>query len=150
MLKPGDKVPQFTLKQTDGTVVKSSDWKGRKVILYFYPKDDTPGCTNEACSLRDGFPKLSARGVVVYGVSPDSVESHQRFATKHKLPFPLLSDSDHKVAEKFGVWVAKNSYGRKSMGIARTTFIIGEDGRAAGIITKVDTEKHAQQLLERL
>ncbi|TFH64781.1 MAG: thioredoxin-dependent thiol peroxidase [Candidatus Zixiibacteriota bacterium] len=150
MLKQGDKIPEFTLKQTDGTSVKSTAWKGQRVVLYFYPKDDTPGCTKEACSIRDSYAKLGKRGIIVYGISPDTVESHQKFSTKYKLPFPLLSDPEHKVAEQFGVWVEKNMYGKKSMGIARTTFIIGEEGKIAGIITKVDTEAHAEQLLEVL
>jgi peroxiredoxin Q/BCP len=150
MLKQGDKIPEFTLKQSDGTSLKSSGWKGQRVVLYFYPKDDTPGCTKEACSIRDSYAKLGKQGVIVYGISPDDVESHQKFAAKYKLPFPLLSDPDHKVAEQFGVWVEKNMYGKKSMGIARTTFVIGEDGRVAEAITKVDTEAHAEQLLEVL
>ena len=120
------------------------------MVLYFYPKDDTPGCTKEACSIRDSYAKLGKQGVIVYGISPDDVESHQKFAAKYKLPFPLLSDPDHKVAEQFGVWVEKNMYGKKSMGIARTTFVIGEDGKVAEAITKVDTEAHAEQLLEVL
>jgi thioredoxin-dependent peroxiredoxin len=150
MLKQGDKIPEFTLKQSDGTSLKSSGWKGQRVVLYFYPKDDTPGCTKEACSIRDSYAKLGKQGVIVYGISPDDVESHQKFAAKYKLPFPLLSDPDHKVAEQFGVWVEKNMYGKKSMGIARTTFVIGEDGKVAEAITKVDTEAHAEQLLEVL
>ncbi len=150
MLKAGDKLPQFSLKQTDGTIVKSTDWKGKKVVLYFYPKDDTPGCTKEACSIRDSHKRLLKQGVTVYGISPDSVESHVKFTDKYNLPFPLLSDLDHKVAEKFGVWVEKNMYGKKSMGIARTTFVIGEDGKIAEVIAKVDTEAHAEQLLEIL
>jgi peroxiredoxin Q/BCP len=150
MLKQGDKTPEFALKQTDGTPVKSSAWKGQRVVLYFYPKDDTPGCTKEACSIRDSYSKFGKQGIIVYGISPDSVESHQKFSTKYRLPFPLLSDPDHKVAEQFGVWVEKNMYGKKSMGIARTTFVIGEDGRITEVITKVDTEVHAEQLLKVL
>ncbi len=150
MLKQGDRIPEFTLKQTDGTSVKSSAWKGQRVVLYFYPKDDTPGCTKEACSIRDSYTKLGKQGIIVYGISPDNVESHQKFSAKYKLPFPLLSDPDHKVAERFGVWVEKNMYGKKSMGIARTTFVIGEDGKVAEVIAKVNTETHAEQLLEAL
>jgi len=150
MLKQGDKIPEFALKQTDGTSVKSSAWKGQRIVLYFYPKDDTPGCTKEACSIRDSYAKLGKQGIIVYGISPDSVESHQKFSAKYRLPFPLLSDPDHKVSEQFGVWVEKNMYGKKSMGIARTTFIIGEDSKIAEVITKVDTEAHAEQLLEVL
>jgi len=150
MLKPGDKIPEFILKQTDGTSVKSSEWEGQRIVLYFYPKDDTPGCTKEACSIRDSYTKLGQQGIIVYGISPDNVESHQKFSAKYKLPFPLLSDPDHKVAERFGVWVEKNMYGKKSMGIARTTFVIGEDGKVAEVIAKVNTEAHAEQLLEVL
>lgn len=150
MLKPGDSIPKFTLKQTDGTSVKSSAWKGQRVVLYFYPKDDTPGCTKEACSIRDSYAKLGKHGIIVYGISPDNMESHQKFSAKYRLPFPLLSDPDHKVAEQFGVWVEKNMYGRKSMGIARTTFIVDEDGKIADVITKVNTDAHAEQLLELL
>jgi peroxiredoxin Q/BCP len=150
MLKQGDKIPEFTLKQTDGTSVKSSEWEGQRIVLYFYPKDDTPGCTKEACSIRDSYTKLGQQGITVYGISPDNVESHQKFSAKYKLPFPLLSDPDHKVAERFGVWVEKNVYGKKSMGIARTTFVIGEDGKIAEVIAKVDAEAHAEQLLEVL
>ena len=150
MLKPGDKIPEFILKQTDGTSVKSSEWKGQRIVLYFYPKDDTPGCTKEACSIRDSYAKLGKQGIIVYGISPDNVESHQKFSAKYKLPFPLLSDPDHKVAERFGVGVEKNMYGKKSMGIARTTFVIGGDGKVAEVIAKVNTEAHAEQLLEVL
>lgn len=150
MLKQGDKIPEFTLRQTDGTSVKSSAWKSQRVVLCFYPKDDTPGCTKEACSIRDSYAKLGKQGIIVYGISPDNVETHQKFSAKYKLPFPLLSDPDHKVAERFGVWVEKNVYGKKSLGIARTTFIIGEDGKVAEVISKVDTEAHAEQLLEVL
>jgi thioredoxin-dependent peroxiredoxin len=150
MLKQGDKIPEFTLTQTDGTSVKSSAWRGQRVVLYFYPKDDTPGCTKEACSIRDSYAKLGEKGIIVYGISPDNVESHQKFSSKYRLPFPLLSDPNHKVAEQFGVWVEKNMYGKKSMGIARTTFVVGEDGKVAEVIAKVDTEAHAEQLLEVL
>jgi thioredoxin-dependent peroxiredoxin len=150
MLKQGDKIPEFTLKQTDGTSVKSSAWKGQRVVLYFYPKDDTPGCTKEACSIRDSYTKLGKLGIIVYGISPDNIESHRKFSTKYRLPFPLLSDPDHKVAEQFGVWVEKNMYGKKSMGIARTTFVIGEEGKIAEVIAKVNTEAHGEQLLEVL
>lgn len=150
MLEVGDKVPSFSLKQTDGTTVKSSGWKGKTVILYFYPKDDTPGCTKEACSLRDSYSAFKKKGLLVYGISPDDVDSHRKFTEKFDLPFPLLADEGHAVAEMFGVWVEKNMYGKKSMGIARTTFIIGPDGKIAEVIKKVNTEEHAGQLLEVL
>ncbi len=147
MLEPGKKIPAFTLKQTDGTAVKSSDWKDKTVVLYFYPKDDTPGCTKQACSLRDNYARLLDSGVLLYGISPDSVASHVAFTRKFDLPFPLLADPDHKIADKFGVWVEKNLYGKKYMGIARTTFII-RDQKVAAVIAKVDTEAHAEQVLD--
>ncbi len=150
MLEVGDKVPAFTLQQTDGEKVKAGDWQGKKVALYFYPKDDTPGCTKEACSLRDGYDKLKKAGLQIYGISPDSVESHQKFTSKFNLPFPLLADPDHKIADKFGVWVEKNMYGKKSMGIKRSTFIIGEDGKIEHVIKSVKTDNHAEQLMELL
>lgn len=146
MLEPGKKIPAFTLKQTDGTSVRSSDWKDKTVVLYFYPEDDTPGCTKQACSLRDNYGRLLKSGAVIYGISPDSVESHVAFTRKFKLPFPLLADPDHKIADKFGVWVEKNLYGKKYMGIARTTFII-KDQKVSAVIAKVDTEGHAEQIL---
>ncbi len=149
MLEPGKKIPAFTLKQTDGASVRSSDWKDKTVVLYFYPEDDTPGCTKQACSLRDNYGRLLASGALIYGISPDSVESHLAFTRKFKLPFPLLADPDHKIADKFGVWVEKNLYGKKSMGIARTTFII-RDLKISAVITKVDTEGHAEQVLDRI
>jgi len=149
MLETGDKVPAFTLNQTDGTSVRSADWKDQTVVLYFYPKDDTPGCTRQACSLRDGYAQLKKSGITIYGISPDTIASHQKFTEKFSLPFPLLADPDHAIAEKFGVWVEKNMYGKKSMGIARTTFII-RGGKIVDVIKKVDTENHAQQVLEHL
>jgi peroxiredoxin Q/BCP len=150
MLNKGDKLPEFALRQTDGTVVNSASFAGKTVVLYFYPKDDTPGCTKEACSLRDSFTRFEQQGTLVYGISPDGVDSHQKFATKYQLPFPLFSDPDHAVALKFGVWVEKTAYGKKSMGIARTTFVIGADGTVADVIAKVNTESHAEQLLDIL
>lgn len=150
MLDVGGKLPSFSLKQTDGETVKSSDWKGQTVVLYFYPKNDTPGCTKQACSLRDGYATFRKKGVLVYGISPDDVDSHKKFTEKFDLPFPLLADPGHAVADKFGVWVEKNMYGRKSMGIARTTFVIGPDGIIAAVIKKVNTEEHAEQLLKIL
>ncbi len=150
MLEVGDKLPSFSLKQTDGTTVKSSAWKGKTVVLCFYPKDDTPGCTKEACSLRDSYSAFAQKGILIYGISPDDIDSHRKFTEKFDLPFPLLADAGHAVAEKFGVWVEKNMYGKKSMGIARTTFVIGPDGKIAAVIKKVNTEQHAGQILEVL
>ena len=150
MLTVGDKVPSFSLKQTDGKVVKAEDWKGQRVVFYFYSADDTPGCTQEACSLRDAYDLFRSKGVQVYGISPDSVQSHQNFSEKFSLPFPLLADPDHEVAEAFGVWVEKNIYGKKDMGIARTTFLIDESGVIIEVVKKVDTENHAKQLMKFL
>lgn len=150
MLAVGDEVPAFSLKQTDGSTVKSSDWHGKSVVLFFYPEDDTPGCTVEACSLRDSYSEFQKKGVLVYGISPDGVESHVKFTVKFNLPYPLLADPGHVIADKFGVWVEKNLYGKKSMGIARTTFVIAPDGRIARVIKQVDKEQHAAQLLETL
>jgi peroxiredoxin Q/BCP len=148
MLAEGDKIPAFKLQQTNGDMVDASSFAGKKVVLYFYPKDNTPGCTKEACSIRDGYAELRKAGVAIYGISPDDVDSHRKFTEKFQLPFPLLADPGHKVAEKFGVWVEKNMYGKKSMGIKRTTFVIGEDGKISAVIKKVDTENHATQLRE--
>ena len=148
--KEGAKAPDFKLKASNGKEVSLGDYKGKRVVLYFYPKDDTPGCTVEACGFRDriaGFEKGSA---VVLGVSPDSVESHNKFIDKFKLPFALLSDPDHKVAEKYGVWVEKSMYGKKYMGIARTTFVIDADGRVARVFEKVKPEGHNDEILEAL
>jgi peroxiredoxin Q/BCP len=150
VLRIGDKIPSFRLKQADGSTVKSTELKGEPLILYFYPKDDTPGCTKEACSLRDAHSVFQDRGIRIYGISPDSVESHRKFTDKYSLPFPLLADPDHEVAEKFGVWVEKNTYGKKKWGIKRTTFIIDEEGRVADVIKKVDTAAHGDQVLQRL
>ncbi len=116
MLAVGDTLPAFSLKQTDGTTVNTSDWKGKTVVLFFYPKDDTPGCTVEACSLRDGYAALEKKGALVFGISPDSVDSHVMFARKFNLPYPLLADPGHIIAEKFGVWVEKNLLWQKNDG----------------------------------
>jgi peroxiredoxin Q/BCP len=132
-LEAGTKAPAFTLSADDGTKVKLSDLKGSPVVLYFYPADDTPGCTREACAFRDRSAELKKLGVKVLGVSPDDVASHAKFRDKYDLNFPLLADPDHKVAEKFGSWREKNMYGKKSMGIVRSTFLID----AAGVIQRV-------------
>ena len=128
-VQAGDKAPAFTLKDRRGKKVKLSDFKGKYVVLYFYPKDNTPGCTTEACDFRDEHSALQKAGAVVLGVSPDSAASHQKFAAKYELPFPLLVDADHAVAEKYGAWGEKSLYGRKFMGIIRSTFLIGPDGK---------------------
>lgn len=146
-LKVGSKAPAFSLKNTDGKTVKLADFKGKKVVLYFYPKDDTPGCTKEACSFRDNYSELQKRGVVVLGVSADEQKAHQKFTAKYSLPFTLLSDPEHTMLEKYNAWVEKSLYGRKYMGIARITYIINEDGKIAHIFSKVKPETHSQDVL---
>lgn len=147
-IKVGEQAPTFKAQDQSGNHVALEDFKGKKVILYFYPKDDTPGCTKEACSLRDNYNALIELGYAVLGVSPDDVASHEKFVAKYNLPFQLLADTDKEIANAYGVWVEKNMYGRKSMGIKRTTFVIDENGAIAEIIKKVDTEKHAEQILK--
>ena len=149
-LEPGSKAPDFTLVAHDGTKVKLSSFRGRPVVLYFYPKDDTPGCTREACGFRDAKGKLAKHDAVVLGVSPDSPASHETFREKYKLPFTLLCDPDHAVAEKYGAWREKNMYGKKSMGIARSTFIIDADGKVARVFKAVKADGHDKQVLEAL
>src|SRR5438552_2627097 len=137
MPEQGDMAPDFTLPADDGTSVTLSKMRGQKVLIYFYPRDDTPGCTTQACDLRDRMPELKAEGAVVLGISPDSVKSHQKFKKKFELNFPLLADEDHKVAEAYGVWREKNNYGIKSLGIVRSSFLIDEKGRIAEEWVKV-------------
>jgi len=149
-LKVGDKAPQFTSKNQNGEEVKLSDFKGKKVILYFYPKDNTPGCTTEACNFRDNYQSLLKDGFEVIGVSIDSEQSHQKFISKFELPFNLVSDEDKKIVEDYGVWVEKNMYGKKYMGTARTTFIIDEKGIIQHIIKKVDNKNASQQIRDLL
>ncbi|WP_158796824.1 thioredoxin-dependent thiol peroxidase [Pedobacter sp. L105] len=149
-LKEGQQAPEFTGLDQDGKTVSLDQFKGKKVVLYFYPKDDTPGCTAEACDFRDNYQGLLAKGIVVLGVSVDDEKSHQKFAAKHSLPFTLLADTDHKIVEAYGVWAEKNMYGKKYMGINRTTFIIDEDGGLSHIIKKVDTKNSTAQVLELL
>lgn len=146
-LKPGLKAPDFTTTDQDGKKVKLSDYRGRKVVLYFYPRDMTPGCTAEACNLRDNYKALQKAGYEVFGVSTDTEKSHQKFITKEKLPFSLLSDTDKTLHNKYGTWVEKSMYGRKYMGTARRTFVIDETGKIEDIIEKVDTKDHAGQIL---
>jgi peroxiredoxin Q/BCP len=146
----GKKAPAFTLKATDGSSVKLSDFKGQPVVLYFYPKDDTPGCTKEACAFRDRKADLQNLGAVVLGVSPDDVASHQAFTDKFELNFPLLADTGHKVAEKYGAWREKNRYGKKFMGIQRSTFVIDKDGRIAKVWKAVRVDGHDDKVLEAL
>lgn len=148
--KVGDMAPNFRLPSTRGKDVALEDFKGKDVVLYFYPKDDTPGCTKEACSFRDTESELSKAGAVVLGVSTDSLASHEKFTEKYHLNFPLLSDQTADVAKMFGVWKEKNMYGRRTWGVARTTFLIGGDGRIKKIYKKVDTEKHGADVLAEL
>ncbi|HEX7051693.1 MAG TPA: thioredoxin-dependent thiol peroxidase [Longimicrobiales bacterium] len=150
MLKENDVAPDFTLPADDGSEVTLSALRGRKVVLYFYPKDDTSGCTTQACGVRDSFPEFEARGAVVLGVSPDPVRSHVKFRDKYDLPFRLLADTDHAVAEAYGVWKEKSMYGRKYWGNERTTFIIDEAGRIARIFPQVKPAEHAELVLGAL
>ena len=146
-LRVGVKAPDFTLPTGDGSTLSLKDMKGKKVVLYFYPKDDTSGCTKEACSFRDNVKLLEKRGTVVIGVSTDSPESHGKFADKYKLPFTLASDEKKELVKKYGVWKEKSMYGRKYMGTERTTFVIDEDGKIARIFTKVKVDGHVEELL---
>lgn len=147
-LSPGDPAPDFTSTDQNGQPIRLSDYRGKKVVLYFYPKDDTSGCTAQACNLRDNYADLRAAGYEVLGVSVDNQTSHQKFISKFDLPFTLVADTDKQVVEAYGVWQAKSMYGRKYMGTVRTTFIIDENGIITDIIGKVDTQKHAEQILK--
>jgi len=149
-LKAGDKAPSFNLKNQHDKTVSLSDLKGKPVVLYFYPKDDTSGCTKEACNFRDEFPKFKKSKAEIIGVSADSVESHKKFAEKYKLPFNLLSDENKELIEKYGVWQEKSMYGRKYMGIVRTTFIIDQSGKIRKIFPKVKVKEHNKEVMEAL
>lgn len=150
ILKEGDPAPTFTAATSGGAQVSLKDFKGKSVILYFYPKDDTPGCTKEACAFRDEFAAFKKRGAVILGVSVDPVKAHDRFIKKFSLPFPLLSDEDHRIVEAYGVWGEKVFMGRKYQGTHRVTFLIGPDGRIQKIWPKVKPEEHAQEVLAAL
>lgn len=147
-LQIGDQAPEIVTINQDGKEIKLSDFKGKKVVLYFYPKDNTPGCTTEACNFRDNYQSLQDEGFEVLGVSTDSQQSHQKFIAKHNLPFNLLVDEDKKIVEDYGVWVEKNMFGKKRMGTARTTFLIDESGKILHIIKKVDNKNASQQVRE--
>ncbi|HAI77262.1 MAG TPA: thioredoxin-dependent thiol peroxidase [Microscillaceae bacterium] len=146
-LAVGDKAPAFEGKNQAGEPIKLADYAGKKVVLYFYPKDNTPGCTAQACNLRDNYEALLQAGYVVLGVSVDDEKSHQKFIEKFSLPFPLIADTDKVIVEQFGVWKEKSMYGKKYMGIERTTFVIDEQGVITQIINKVNTDNHTAQIL---
>lgn len=148
--KIGEKAPDFDLPSTDGSDLSISDFRKKWVVLYFYPKDDTPGCTAEACSFRDHHAELKKEGATILGVSTDSLESHEKFREKYELDFPLLSDRTSDVAKMYGAWGEKNFYGRRSWGVKRITFLIGPDGRIRKIYRKVDTKTHGETLLNDL
>lgn len=148
MLKEGDKAPNFESVDQDGNPIKLSDYAGKKVVLYFYPKDNTPGCTAESCNLRDNYEALQKQGYAVLGVSGDSPKSHKKFIEKYELPFPLIADEDKSVHQAFGTWGEKQMYGKTYMGTLRTTFIINEEGVIEEVIAKVKTKDHTAQILK--
>jgi thioredoxin-dependent peroxiredoxin len=147
-LKPGDKAPDFEGKDQSGNTIRLSDFKGKKVVLYFYPKDNTPGCTAQACNLRDNYDELLKAGYVVLGISADSEKSHTKFINKFSLPFTLIADTEKVINEVYGVWGEKQMFGKKYMGTIRTTFVIDEKGIITEVISKVDTENHTEQILK--
>jgi peroxiredoxin Q/BCP len=150
LVKEGSPAPDFTLTSDSGERVRLSQFRGRPVVLYFYPKDDTPGCTAQACGIRDVYGELEREGAVVLGVSPDDERSHVKFKRKYELPFTLLADADHHVAEQYGVWAEKKYMGRTYWGINRSTFVIGEDGNVKRVMHKVKPDTHADEVLESL
>ena len=150
MIKEGDRSPDFKAITTDGTTIALKNLKGKNVVLYFYPKDDTPGCTIEACAFRDNFKNIGKLNAVVLGISPDGVKSHVKFTEKFQLPFPLLADEDKKICQDYGVWVEKSMYGKKYMGVARTTFVINKEGKIAKVFEKVKPEGHDQEVIKTL
>ena len=149
-LEAGERAPEWQMAADDGSTVSSGDLAGERYVLYFYPKDDTPGCTKQACGIRDNIGRVTATGVKLFGVSPDSVKSHVKFRDKYALPYPLLSDEGHRVAEAFGVWILKQFAGRSYYGNERSTFVIGPDGVIEHVLPKVKPEEHVDQLLEVL
>lgn len=150
ILRPGNLAPDFVGKDQDGKTINLADYKGKKLILYFYPKDNTSGCTAEACSLRDGYEDLKNLGMEVLGVSPDSEKSHKNFIQKYSLPFRLIADENHEIAEKYGVRGEKKMYGKAYFGILRTTFVINEQGVITHVFNKVDTKEHVKQILSEI
>jgi peroxiredoxin Q/BCP len=150
MLEKGMKAPDFTLEDKDGNTVSLSDFLGKKVVVYFYPKDNTPGCTRQACAFAGAYKRFEEKGIVVIGISRDSVASHQKFAEKHSLPFILLSDPERKAIESYGVWQEKKLYGKVSFGIVRTTFIIDEKGMVEHVMPKVKPDTNAEDILAKL
>lgn len=151
MLKVGDKAPTgITVENQDGVKISLKDFRGNRVVVYFYPKDDTPGCTKEACGIRDVWVKFKKSGIKVLGVSPDKPASHQKFIAKYGLPFDLLADVDHKLAEAFGAWGEKKLYGRTYMGIIRSTFVVDENGKVSHVFPKVKPAEHAEEILSVL
>ncbi len=149
-LKKGDIAPDFSAVNQDGEEVSLADFKGKKLILYFYPKDNTPGCTNEACNFRDHYNYWLKKGFAVVGVSPDSIASHQKFIAKYQLPFPLLSDPDKKIIRAYGAWGLKKLYGREYEGLIRSTFVIDEEGKIEEVFGKVKTKEHTEQIIKTL
>ena len=150
MIDAGTQAPDFELTDTNGNTVRLSDYRGRPVVLYFYPKDDTPGCTKEACAFRDAQARIKKTGAVVFGVSPDSVASHEKFKAKYKLNFPLLADTDKAVAKKFGAFGEKVMYGKKVVGMIRSTFVIDEEGVVRKVFPRVRVDGHDEKVLEAL
>jgi thioredoxin-dependent peroxiredoxin len=150
VVEEGKPAPDFELTSDSGASVKLSDLRGKQVVLYFYPKDDTPGCTTQACGIRDAYGEFERAGAVVLGVSPDDERSHVAFKEKHELPFTLLADTDHTVSESYGVWGEKSYMGKKYMGIERSTFVIAEDGTVKRVLRKVKPDTHADAVLETL
>jgi len=148
--KEGEKAPDFTAKDQNGNTVSLSDFKGKNVILYFYPQDNTPTCTNEACNFRDNYQSLLSKGFSVIGVSPDTEKSHKKFETKFNLPFPLIADPDRKIVEQYGLWAEKTTFGRTYMGVLRTTFVIDPNGNILKVIDKVESKNASQQVLDLL
>ena len=149
-IEPGKKAPAFTLKDDSNNKVKLSDLKGDPVVVYFYPRDDTPGCTKEACAFRDRYDEIKKLGVHLFGVSTDTATSHTKFRDKYSLPFPLLVDEDHAMSEKYGAWREKNMYGKKSMGIERSTYLIDSEGKVAKVWKRVSVDGHDQQVIDAI